>query len=543
MDSAIVLTGFMGVGKTTVGRIVAEKLGCPFVDLDTLIESLSGRAIPDLFAEGEATFRWWEQLALGRLDLEQPLVVATGGGALVGAWNQGRVAGVLVVVLEAPYDEIAARVQADGGRPLAAHLPTLFARRAAAYARLPHHLPTDGRTPEEIAEAIIALAARAPRPTPTTGGGETLTVRTPDGGRYAINVQVGVAAGIGGYVAALRPGAVALITDSEIGPLWGETVRHDLLAARLPTTLIEIPAGEAHKTLETTALVYDRLLDAGIDRSGVIVALGGGVVGDLAGFVAATWMRGVRGFVQVPTSLLAMVDASIGGKTGVDHPRGKNLIGAFRQPDLVLADPTFLHTLPPRQWRSGMAEVVKHAILADPALFHEIGTWDAAGPREQTLSPALLARAIRVKAETVERDPFERGERAKLNLGHTFGHAYELLSGFELTHGEAVSVGIVTAARLSEALGLTQRGLAAQIEATLQHVGLPTRWAGASDGERVWATMQSDKKKGASGLRLVLPRALGDVIITEPGAIGAEQVIPVIEQMANSELRIVNSEL
>ncbi|MGB0384396.1 MAG: 3-dehydroquinate synthase [Ardenticatenaceae bacterium] len=530
MNHAIVITGFMGTGKSTVGELVAQKLKRAFIDLDALIESKAGRTIPELFEEGEATFRWWEQVVLGQVDLKEPIVLATGGGTLIGACNQKLVGHVPVIVLDAPLAEIEARISQEGGRPLASQLAKLYQRRAAAYGRLPIRIPTAGRTPEEIAEEIMTLATQTSISPPAPNEGETLTVRTPDGASYEIKVQSGISAQIGHLLKPFEPSAVALITDSTIGPLWGETVRQDLLAAKLRTTLIEIPSGEAYKNLDTVSHVYDQLLDAGVDRNGAIVALGGGVVGDLSGFVAATWMRGVRTWVQVPTSILAMVDASVGGKTGVDHPRGKNLIGAFRQPSLVIVDPIFLQTLPPREARSGMAEVIKHGILADRSLFEQTG-----GADSQT-TPSLLARAIRVKVNVVQKDPFERlGERAKLNLGHTFGHAYELMSQFALAHGEAVSIGIVTAARLSEVLGLAEKGLAAQIEHTLQRVGLPTRWAGGADGEAVWQTMQSDKKRAAKGLRFVLPRAIGDVIVTKAGELDKQTVIRVIEAQNGGE--------
>lgn len=359
-----------------------------------------------------------------------------------------------------------------------------------------------------------------------------LKVQTPDGSSYDIRIEEGIGSQVGELVKGFQPSAVALITDRVVGPLWGQEIYQSLLAANLRTTLIEIPAGEAYKNLNTVSQVYDQLMDARVDRHGAIVALGGGVVGDLSGFVAATWMRGVPIWVQVPTTILSMVDASVGGKTGVDHPHGKNLIGAFRQPSLVVMDPRYLQTLPQRQVLSGMAEVIKHGILADPELFEMISTWDTnSDSLLAKITPSLLARAVQVKINTVQKDPFERlGERAKLNLGHTFGHTYELMSQFTLAHGEAISVGMVTAARVSEAIGLAEAGLAVQIEQTLQQIGLPTTWAGAADGEKVWQTMQSDKKRAAKGLRFILPRAIGDVIVTKAGELKKELIIEVIEE-------------
>ncbi|MBA3533902.1 MAG: 3-dehydroquinate synthase [Ardenticatenales bacterium] len=528
MDQAIVITGFMGTGKSTVGQRVAEKLNRLFIDLDDLIEKMAGRSIIDLFAEGEAEFRWWEQHVLRRLDLTQPIVLATGGGTLVGSWNQRRVATIPTIVLDGPLELLRARV-IESNRPLVPHLDALYQRRAAAYARLPLHVSIVGKSVDDIADEVITRASQAqPRALPTTYG-EMLLVQIPQGESYPIHIQAGVLAAIGGWVSQFKPGAVVVLTDSRVGAIWGETIRHDLLAARLPTTLIEFPAGESNKNLATVERIYDQLLDADIDRSGVIVALGGGVVGDLAGFVAATWMRGVRCLVQVPSTVLAMVDASVGGKTGVDHPRGKNLIGAFRQPDLVLVDPLLLHTLDLRELRGGLAEVIKHGIIADPALFEEIAQTSFIPSPPPEVWERLIAQAVRVKAEIIERDPFEQGERAKLNLGHTFGHAIELLSGFALSHGEAVAIGLVLAARLSEALGIAEPGLTARIKRVLRHVGLPTRWPTAPPAARIWHAMQSDKKKGVKGIRFVLPRALGDVLVTEPGEIEKDLVLRVLE--------------
>lgn len=358
-----------------------------------------------------------------------------------------------------------------------------------------------------------------------------LQVQTPNGSSYDIRIGMGIGSQLGEWVKGFQPSGVALITDTTVGQLWGKALYEQLLAANLRVTLIEIPAGEAYKNLHTVNEVYDQLLDADVDRHGAIVALGGGVVGDLSGFVAATWMRGVPTWVQVPTTILSMVDASVGGKTGVDHPRGKNLIGAFRQPSMVVMDPLYLQTLPQRETLSGMAEVIKHGILADPGLVEMISGWpSSADSLLSQITPSLLARAVQVKINTVQKDPFERlGERAKLNLGHTFGHAYELMSKFTLAHGEAISIGMVTAARVSEALGLAQKGLATQIEQTLHQIGLPTTWAGAADGEKVWQTMQSDKKRAAKGLRFILPRAIGDVIVTQAGELQKEMIIEVIE--------------
>jgi 3-dehydroquinate synthase len=270
--------------------------------------------------------------------------------------------------------------------------------------------------------------------------------------------------------------------------------------------------------------IYDQLIDARLDRNSIIFALGGGVVGDVAGFVAATYLRGVS-FVQLPTTLLAMVDASIGGKVAVDHPRGKNLIGAFKQPRAVVADTDTLATLPDTEWRAGMAEVVKHGMIGDAGLFEKLETKSPFGIGD------WLPRAIQVKVDLVSRDPFEQGERAKLNLGHTFAHAFETLSNYELRHGEAVAIGLVCAVRLAARRDLCASDLTTRVENLLRAIGLPTRVPRNFSADAILNAMASDKKRVGARLRFVLPRVLGDVVIVDD--VAPEEVLAVIE--ANRE--------
>ena len=316
-------------------------------------------------------------------------------------------------------------------------------------------------------------------------------------------------------------GKIALITDDIVGPLHAESVLRALSGAGLNAVVVTMAAGEAHKNLDTVRKLYDSLLDAQIDRSSTILALGGGVVGDTAGFVAATYMRGLR-LVQAPTTLLAMVDASIGGKVGVDLPRGKNLVGAFKQPSLVVADLGVLATLPLIDFVAGFAEVIKHAIIADPELFDHVEShgWEPLA--------WVLQRAIDVKRRVVEEDPFEQGRRVVLNLGHTFGHALEVLSDYELRHGFAVSIGLLAATRVALRLGLCSPDLERRILGVLVQYGLPISFSGASPAQ-VWNAMAHDKKRVGDRLRFVLPRAIGEVIVTDE--VSKEVVIEVLTQM------------
>lgn len=338
---------------------------------------------------------------------------------------------------------------------------------------------------------------------------------THPGGRYDVLVGDNLLSDLA-QVAQIR-GPIALITDSNVGPLY---------AGRCGDVacVMTIPAGEQHKTLATVQTLYAELLAAGIDRQATVVALGGGVVGDVAGFVAATYMRGVD-FVQCPTSLLAMVDASVGGKTGVDLPEGKNLVGAFKQPTAVLADVTTLQTLPPAEFAAGMAEVVKHGLINNPDLFKrlETGDWRLNTKSQISSLQSLVATAIEVKRDVVQEDPFEQGRRATLNLGHTFGHAVEQVSGYRVRHGEGVAMGLVAAANLSALLGYCDPALQGRIEAVLQAQDLPIRIPAAFEPKVIYQAMFSDKKKAEGKLRFILLQDVGEVFIK--GDVGEAAVL------------------
>lgn len=327
---------------------------------------------------------------------------------------------------------------------------------------------------------------------------------------YHILVGTGTLATVGAELARLRVGRKAvLITDATIGRLHGEPVAQSLGGAGFDVIRLSVPEGEQAKRLETARELWDRLLEEGCDRTATVVALGGGAVGDVAGFVAATFMRGMN-FVQVPTTLLAQVDASIGGKTAIDHPRAKNLIGAFYQPRLVLVDPAVLTTLPDREFRSGLAEVIKHGIVLDAGYFRDL---------EQSI-PALLGRDLptlervvagscRLKAQVVERDEKEAELRWVLNYGHTIGHALEAATSFtRWAHGEAVALGIAAEARLAERLGLATEATRARQVRLLSAVGLPVTGLGAKPTAVVEA-LSRDKKARDGRIPFVLAPEIG----------------------------------
>ena len=514
-EGNVVLTGFMGTGKSIVGRLLAGRLGRPFLDVDTEIAARAGRSIPEIFAEqGEAGFRALEGAACRDVARGDEAVIATGGGALLdpGVRASFDTTGT-IVCLTCDVDEILRRLDGSGERPLLdppagdrrERIERLLAERAEAYAAMPHHVDTTSRAPAEVVDAIVGLLGEVELPVRHEAGG------------YSVRIGLGGLERLGDAMRSAgieRSAPIAVVTNPIVHAHHGEAALSSLRRAGYRAEVCLVPDGEAHKRLETIERLYDDLLDAGLDRRGVVVGLGGGVTTDIAGFAAATYLRGVR-VVQVPTTLLAMVDAGVGGKTGVDLPRGKNLVGAFWQPELVVVDPGVLRTLPDVELRSGLAEVIKHGVLGDPELFHRLSsgpdgleTWWSSDAVDR------LARAVRVKIAVVEDDPSERGRRATLNLGHTVGHAVEATSGYAIRHGEAVAIGLVAAARLAAALGEADPSLVRVIESALARWGLPTRCPGV-EVDRLIDAMRRDKKWTTDGPRWILPRSIGEATIAD----------------------------
>ena len=342
---------------------------------------------------------------------------------------------------------------------------------------------------------------------------------------YDIVIGRGVLASLGERVAALRPGVrTAIVTDRTVAKYWLEPTEASLAAAGIPTSRIVVEEGEISKTYAGLEKVSEALIAAKIERNDLVIALGGGVVGDLAGFAAAVLRRGVD-FVQVPTSLLAQVDSSVGGKTGINSPQGKNLLGAFHQPVLVIADTAVPDTLSPRQFRAGYAEVAKYGVLGDEAFF----TWLEANHADifkgGSAREHAIATSCRAKAGVVSRDERETGERALLNLGHTFGHALEAATGFSdrLFHGEGVSIGMTLAAQFSAKLGMIGEADAARVERHLIEAGLPTRLRdiagftqeGLADADALMALMAQDKKVKRGKLTFILLEAVGRAVIAK----------------------------
>ena len=360
---------------------------------------------------------------------------------------------------------------------------------------------------------------------------------------YPIVVETGALERLSSLVGAhARAHRFAIVTDETVA-------RHHLAPVRTAlatssgneTQCVVIPPGEAHKTRAQWASITDALLAAGHGRDTAIVALGGGVIGDLAGFVAATYMRGIP-VVQIPTTLLAMVDASVGGKTAVDTPAGKNTVGAFHPPMLVVIDPATLGTLPARELRAGFAEVIKHGVIADAAELDRV-TSIAPALASNTVAfngnmlDSLIERSVRIKATVVAADEREHGQRKVLNFGHTIGHGVESASDYTLLHGEAVAIGMVTEARLAELAGVADRGTAATIEHVASAVGLPTRIPIGVDVTRVLELMQSDKKRRRGVVEFALPQRIGAMAGSDRAwgiAVDARQVELVLDELTEA---------
>lgn len=518
MNDLFFLYGPPGSGKSTLGRILSTRLELPFVDLDTRIAERAGRPIPDIFAsEGESGFRARETEALRQMVAEGRGVVALGGGALLAPINRtlAEEAGV-VLCLDASLDLLVARVErAPGTRPLLSasapdtaappisprqRLSELLLRRASHYASFARRLVIEDAAPDANADsAQVALGAYR-----IAGMGPS----------YQVRVGPDWLEGIAGFFQSNRwSGRVAVAGDEHTLPGYGRRVAQMLASAGLTVQRISLPSGEAFKNIATVESLWHAFLDARIDRSDTIVAVGGGVVGDLTGFAAATWLRGVR-WVGLPTTLLAMVDSSIGGKTGADLPQGKNLVGAFHPPALVLADTETLASLPDDEFRSGLAEVVKAGIIGDPELFDRCA--EGFENLRKDPPPDFVSRALAVKIRAIEADPFEKGIRASLNLGHTIGHGIESASQFTVRHGEAVAIGLVLEARLAEKMGLAHTGLSDLIRGVLHRLGLPTSLPASIDRRAILQAIQLDKKRDGGIVRFALPVRIGEVRVGIP---------------------------
>lgn len=520
--SHVLLIGFMGAGKSRAGAVLARELGVRFIDLDRLIEAREGVSVAELFARGgEDAFRDAEYAALVSLRDEPPAVVACGGGVVLRDANRAVLKELgRVVYLSVSAEEALTRIGDTAGRPL---LAGDAARRAPAIleARLPLYrsaadfiVDTNGVSPDAVVREVLSIL--------NASVGIDI-VRVQSGGGYDVAIGAGALERVGSLVTG-STGArrVMIVSDTNVAPVYAPRVVESLRSAGVESELAIIDAGEGSKSWETAGALVSEFAARTLGRDGAVVALGGGVVGDVAGFAAAVYMRGVP-VVQVPTTLLAQVDSSIGGKTGVDLPSGKNLAGAFWQPSAVVSDTSVLATLSETEWASGLAEVAKTALLAGEA---ETAELEAKAQRLRTRDHRAVARAVRMsagyKAAVVSDDERESDERECLNLGHTLGHALERVVGYGvLPHGVAVAIGMRFAARLAEHVVGASRELADRTDALLAALGVPAVMPAGLGADDVLAAMLSDKKVRAGVVRFVLVRTPGDwsVVPVEAGVL------------------------
>ncbi|MPZ69643.1 MAG: 3-dehydroquinate synthase [Actinobacteria bacterium] len=501
----IVLVGFMGAGKSTVGRLLAEKLGGRFVDVDERIAQTSGRSIREMFeAEGEEVFRRGEVEAIAALLTDRPGVLALGGGALGDEITRAALSAseATVVHLDVSVDEAMARIGDDAERPMLARsdLATLAADRRVVYLGAADlSIAVDGRDAFDIARSITQLT-EIPRVDAMVAG-----VKRP------VYVGSGSCTVIASLPVAREAEKVFVVSHPTL----------ETLAARVSRSvpnaeLLMVPEGETSKTLGGAAALYERLSAAAAHRHDLIIGVGGGVVTDLAAFVASTYNRGMP-VVHTPTTLLGMVDAAIGGKTGVNLPAGKNLVGTFHQPSAVVCDTSFLSTLPAPEFTAGLAEVAKYGFISEPRILDILERGVTAV--HENIEDIVLTSA-RIKCNVVAHDERESGPRETLNYGHTFAHAIEVTSGYgSIRHGEAVSLGMMAAAHLAAVLGRLDETSVDRHRGVLEAVGLPVRaFLDIDELDRAWVR----DKKYRGGVRFVLLSRLGHAetgIVAPRGAV------------------------
>lgn len=566
--SNLIVTGFSGTGKSLVAEQVARRLCWDFVDTDDEIVRQAGKPIAEIFGhEGEVRFRRLEREKIREACRRKETVIAIGGGAIADPQNYELLHGAgLIVCLEARPETIygrlfraAVRCGETEVRPLLSvadpleRIRQLKASRQPYYAKADWTIHTDSLSISEVAGEVIRawrLLGRAhphldPLPSrerqkgsQTKADDDIACVVETESQCYPVFVGYGLMDKLGQKMEqAGLSGTTIIISDRNVFTIYGDKVGRVLKDAGFAVESFVVPPGEETKSVESAIEIYDFLVEHRRERNDVIIALGGGVVGDLAGFVAATFLRGMP-WVQVPTSLVAMVDASIGGKVGVNRPEGKNLVGAFYQPGLVLADPKTLTTLPRRELTSGWAEVIKHGLILDEELIRFLeAEADGLTKLEPDLVTRAIARSAAIKAEVVSDDEKERkGKRTVLNYGHTIGHGLEAAAQYRrFLHGEAVAIGMMGAAKLSRRLGLLPLAGVERQQALLRKFGLPTCLKAKTRGPRlnlagITTAMELDKKRKEKAIRWVLLQEIGKAVICDD--VPRKDVLAVIRELA-----------
>ena len=554
--SNLIITGFSGTGKSLVAKEVARRLNWEILDTDEEIVKQAGKPIAEIFRQdGEGKFRELERGTIKKACQQRQTVIAVGGGAIVDPQNYALLAkSGLIVCLEAKPETIYERLFKEAAyspenvvRPLLANDNPLDRIRQLKASRQPYYANVDGTVHtdnlnigEVAAEVIRAWRLRslfratrgiywAPRNDVDRDIGCLVETATQS---YPVFVGYGSLDKIGETMRqAALSGTAIIISDENVFSIYGSKVVGILKDAGFAVNSFLIPPGEETKNMNYAIKIYDFLVEHRAERDDVIIALGGGVVGDLAGFVAATFLRGMP-WVQVPTSLIAMVDASIGGKVGVNHPEGKNLIGAFYQPNLVLADPQTLITLPQRELTSGWAEIIKHGMILDKEFFDFLeANVNKLAKLEPELITQVIARSVAIKAQVVNQDEKERErKRTILNYGHTIAHGLESATQYKrFLHGEAVAIGMMGAAKLSQRSGLLPAVSVEHQQALLQKFGLPIGFSGLGLTE-ITKAMELDKKTRGKAIRWVLLQDIGKTVIRSD--VSQQDVLAVLQDLA-----------
>jgi shikimate kinase/3-dehydroquinate synthase len=493
----------MGAGKSTVAAAVAGRLGTRTLDLDERVEELAGRSIPEIFAErGEGGFRTLEREALKTLPSDVGVVSLGGGTVVDDETRQILLRDGIVVTLTAAPSVLAERVGQGEGRPLLGDDPLddlerILKARAAAYAEAHAVIDTGALDVEEAAAEIVAVRNRSPIVVPL--GLRTYRVEVGRGTRHRVGIRANEHAA----------GDAILVFDGDADRPWPADAVRDLTLAGKPPIEVKLAGGETHKNVASVEQVWDTALEAEVDRRAIVIGVGGGVIGDLTGFAASTLLRGVA-LGQIPTTLLAMVDSSVGGKTGFNRPRGKNLVGTFYQPKFVLCDLETLSTLPSEERIAGLAEVVKSAWLDSEksvAMLERNAEALMAGDADATLRAVRMS--IQLKSRIVHEDEQESGRRMLLNLGHTVGHGLEAASDYRgIRHGESVALGMIAAMRVAQRLGRGRREETERLTRLLGKLGLPTNLDERLN-KRTLRFIGSDKKRRGDRIYFVIPRLPG----------------------------------
>ncbi len=489
----IYLTGFMGTGKTTIGGELSKITSQPFIDMDDLIVAKTGATVPEIFKyAGEKSFRMIEREVLFEVAGKGRGIVATGGGAPVNPFNRSIMkASGTIINLRAPLDTLRKRVGRDKNRPnWNDGVEKLFKSRQQAYSDADLIIDTDKLSVKGSAKIIKEFMGTVPEPVPV------LLENQP----YPVYIGKGIFDGLEALISRhIKPEGLFCLVDENVMKLYRKKIKKAVSGLR--HIVMEVPAGECSKSSEFLDKVLSKMLSSGMNRQWACLAIGGGVTGDLSGFASGIFMRGIP-VVQVPTTLLSQVDASIGGKTGINHEMGKNLIGLFKQPEFVVCDQAFFDTLEKEEIRGGMGEVVKYGIIMDRVMFDglENGSLDM---------DSVVRMCCRDKAYVVERDELEGSLRRILNFGHTLGHAIEQYYEYGMHHGEAVAMGMEFACFLSGELSLMKSGEISRVKRLIEKYGMVSGRYGLPPAGRVGRAMAVDKKSASGGINFVLAKGIG----------------------------------